>query len=67
LTRDRPDTERDDRCYYVMREGRTKTKRLAAYAGSRLKPTIASGRTGACAEAPIRLRARNGPTALTML
>ena len=44
LTRNRPDTERDDRCYYVMREGRTQTKREAAYAGSRLKPTSASGR-----------------------
>jgi len=44
LTRNRPDTERDDRCCYVMREGRTQTKRLAAHAGSRLKPTSASGR-----------------------
>ena len=44
LTRNRPDTERDDRCYHVMREGRTQTKRLAAHAGSRLKPTSASGR-----------------------
>ena len=44
LTRNRPDTERDDRCYHVMREGRTQTKREAAHAGSRLKPTSASGR-----------------------
>jgi hypothetical protein len=41
LTRNRPDTERDDRCYNVMREGRTQTERKAAHAGSRLKPLTA--------------------------
>ena len=44
LTRNRPDTARDYRVCQAMHEGWTQTEREAAYAGSRLKPTSASGR-----------------------
>ena len=43
-TRNRPDTERDDRCYYGMREGRKQTNTWPAYAGSRLELCDALGR-----------------------
>jgi hypothetical protein len=44
LTRNRPDTARAYRVCQAMHEGWTQTEREAAYAGSRLKPTSASGR-----------------------
>ena len=43
-TRNRPDTARDNRACQAMHERWMQTEREAAYAGSRLKPTSASGR-----------------------
>ena len=40
----RPGSERDNRGYDAVHEGRTQTERAAAYAGSRLKPLTAPGR-----------------------